>query len=43
MSKQGQIMKDLVRGAEEHELCGMYRGKSLRDLKQEKNLINLEF
>jgi len=36
-------MKDLVRGAEEHELCGMDRGKSLRDLKQEKNLINLEF
>ena len=43
MSEQGQIMKDLVRGAEEHELCGMDKGKSLRDLKQEKNLINLEF
>lgn len=42
MSEQGQVMKDLVRGAKEHELCGVDRGKSLRDLKQEKTLINLE-
>ena len=42
MSEQGQIMKDLVRGAEEHELCGMDRGESLRDLKQEKKLFNLD-
>lgn len=34
-------MKNLVRHAE--ELCGMDRGKSLRDLKQERELIKLAF
>lgn len=36
-------MKYLVRHAEELELCGMDRGKSLRDLKQERELIKLAF
>lgn len=43
MNEQGQSMRDLERHAQELELCGMDRGKSLRDLKQERELINLAF